>query len=192
MSTAPNSRTPPAAAAGGDDEAPSPRADLVAAALWITFGAAVAMGAWNMDRLERLNINPYEAPGLVPGLLGTLVVLLGVGLALRALRQGALQSLQPAAFDATSPRAAAPDLHHMATVFGMCLLYGIGLVGTGLPFWLATFAFVTAFIGVLDRERQALLGRRKLEQWTRAAVYGAAWSAIVTLSFQHIFLVRLP
>ena len=192
MSTAPNSRTPPAAAAGGDDEAPSPRADLVAAALWITFGAAVAVGAWNMDRLERLNINPYEAPGLVPGLLGALVVLLGVALALRALRQGALQSSPPEASAATAPAGAAPDLRHMATVFGLCLLYGIGLVGTGLPFWLATFAFVTAFIGVLDRERQALLGRRKLEQWTRAAVYGAAWSAIVTLSFQHIFLVRLP
>lgn len=192
MSTAPNPRTPPAAAAGGDDEAPSPRADLVAAALWITFGAAVAVGAWNMDRLERLNINPYEAPGLVPGLLGALVVLLGVALALRALRQGALQSPPPEASAAKAPAGAAPDLRHMATVFGLCLLYGIGLIGTGLPFWLATFAFVTAFIGVLDRERQALLGRRKLEQWTRAAVYGAAWSAIVTLSFQHIFLVRLP
>jgi len=117
--------TSPSSVPGGDE--PSARADLVAAALWISFGAAVATGAWRMDRLERLNINPYEAPGLVPGLLGVL-----------------------------------------------------------------TFAFVTVFVGLLDRERQVTLGRSVAGQWLRAGVYGAAWSAIVTLSFQHIFLVRLP
>ena len=66
------------------------------------------------------------------------------------------------------------------------------LVGTGLPFWLGTFVFVTVFVGLLDRERQQALGRGRTAQWSRAAIYGAAWSAIVTLSFQHIFLVRLP
>jgi len=187
--------TTPSTAAEGDE--PSVRADLVASALWITFGAAVAIGAWRMDRLERLNINPYEAPGLVPGLLGALIVLLGLGLALRALRQSGLQGGLPAGGRPSQAGGALPaddraDGRRMAAVFGLTLFYALALIGTGLPFWLATFAFITVFVGLLDRERQARHGRSPAAQWVRAAIYGAVWSAIVTLSFQHIFLVRLP
>ena len=174
-------------------EAANPRADFVAAAMWIAFGAAVAIGAWRMDRLERLNINPYEAPGLVPGLLGVMILLLGVALALRSARRGGLDggAARSAPTEAlpADDRASSGD---MTAVFGLTLLYALVLVGTGLPFWLATFVFVAVFIGWLDRVRQATLGRSATSQWLRAAVYGAAWSAIVTLAFQHIFLVRLP
>jgi hypothetical protein len=183
--------TTPSTAAEGDE--PSARADLVASALWITFGAAVAIGAWRMDRLERLNINPYEAPGLVPGLLGALIVLLGLALALRAVRQGGLQPAAGGRAASAAPLADdRADGRRMAAVFGLTLFYALALIGTGLPFWLATFAFITVFVGLLDRERQARLGRSPAAQWVRAAIYGAVWSAIVTLSFQHIFLVRLP
>lgn len=184
--------TSPSTAARGDE--PSARADLVAAALWIAFGAAVAIGAWRMDRLERLNINPYEAPGLVPGLLGALIVLLGLALALRAVRQGGLHrgAGPDATADATPPADDRADGRRMAAVFGITLFYALALIGTGLPFWLATFVFIMVFVGLLDRERQATLGRSAAAQWVRAAIYGAVWSAIVTLSFQHIFLVRLP
>lgn len=186
------SHPPPENPAAGDDE-PSPRADLVAAALWITFGAAVAVGGWRMDRLERLNINPYEAPGLVPGLLGALIVVLGLALALRAWRQGALSPALAAGQGGRGAASGGPAAwQHMTQVFALTLAYALLLIGTGLPFWLATFGFVTVFIGLLDRNRQAALGRALPAQWLRAAVCGAAWSALVTLSFQHIFLVRLP
>ncbi|MEI8266357.1 MAG: tripartite tricarboxylate transporter TctB family protein [Betaproteobacteria bacterium] len=182
-----------AASTTAEDDEPSARADLVASALWIAFGAAVALGAWRMDRLERLNINPYEAPGLVPGLLGGLIVLLGLALAMRSVRRRALQPASALATGTPAAPAASPQaLRHMAAVFGLTLCYALALVGTGLPFWLATFAFITVFVGLLDRERQARLGRSAPAQWVRATVYGASWSALVTLSFQHIFLVRLP
>lgn len=176
---------PPASQADG--EAATPRQDLVGAALCIAFGAAVVVGAWRMDRLERLNINPYEIPGLVPGLLGALIVALALALAGRAVARGALRVPSVAA-----PAAARSAWAHMATVFALTLFYALVLVGTGLPFWLSTFVFIAAFVGLLDRERQQALGRAALAQWIRAMVYAAAWSAIVTLSFQHIFLVRLP
>lgn len=184
----------------GPDEAPPPRVDLAAAAAWIVVGAAIAVGAWRMDRLERLNINPYEAPGLVPGLLGVLLVILGLMLALRSLARLSGRSPQGAGLPSAGggPAAAAAGdgapagAARMALVFGLTLGYALLLVGTGLPFWLGTFVFVTVFVGLLDRERQQALGRAWPAQWARAAIYGAAWSAIVTLSFQHIFLVRLP
>lgn len=170
-----------------DDEVVSPRADLIAALVWVAFGLAVAIGAWRMDRLEKLNINPYEIPGLVPFLLGCAMAVLGVVLLLRAWVQGGLQA--PTA----SAKVHDPSLiRHMALVFGWSLFYALVLVGTGLPFMLSTFLFIAVFIGVLDRQRQNEMGRTLTQQWVRAAIYGLCWSLLVALSFEYIFLVRLP
>src|SRR5687767_1093064 len=73
---------------------PSARADLYGGACWIALGAAIAIASWRMDRLERLGVSFYTAPGLVPGVLGVLIFVCGVVLALRALREGALGPMQ--------------------------------------------------------------------------------------------------
>ena len=49
-------------------ERPPARADLYGGACWIVLGAAIAVGSWNMDRLERLGVSFYTAPGLMPGI----------------------------------------------------------------------------------------------------------------------------
>ncbi len=164
------------------DELP-PRVDLVAALVWIAFGGAVTVGAWRMDRLEHLHINRYEVPGLVPGLLGAAMLLLGATLALRSLRR---------ATRADSPAAPPEPLGPLAGVLAATLLYAGVLVGHGLPFWLATFGFVAGFIFWFDRARQSALGRTTAKQAVLAAVYGACTSAVVTLVFEQVFLVRLP
>lgn len=164
----------------------SPRADLGSALVWIAFGAAVVTGAWRMDRLEAQQINRYEIPGLVPGLLGAAIVLLGIALALRALRRGALQPTgAPAA-------GRGPQRLYLAMVLGAMLAYALVLVGHGIPFWLATLLFVAGFIFCFDRDRQQALGRTRARQALLALVYGAATSAVVTLVFQDVFYVRLP
>lgn len=164
----------------------SPRADLVSALAWTAFGLAVAIGAWRMDRLENLHINKYEVPGLVPGLLGAAIVLLGLALAARAVRQGALRP-------GGAPEPAPPGARrYMAIVIGVMLGYAVVLVGHGLPFWLATLAFVSGFIFFFDRERQRVLGRSTARQALLALLYGAATSALVTFVFQELFYVRLP
>jgi hypothetical protein len=160
-----------------------PRADLVSALLWMAFGAAVTIGAWRMDRLEHLHINKYEAPGLVPGMLGAAVLLLGLLLAVRAIKRGALRPIAPV------NRA---GWGHMAIVFAAMLTYSVVLVGHGLPFWFATGAFVAAFIFFFDRERQTGLGRSTARQALLALVFGVAVSAVVSFAFQEIFYVRLP
>ena len=71
-----------------DEEVVSPRADLIAAVLWVAFGLAVSIGSWRMDRLEKLSINPYEVPGLVPFFLGCAITVLGLVLLIRAWAQG--------------------------------------------------------------------------------------------------------
>jgi Tripartite tricarboxylate transporter TctB family len=153
-------------------EKPSARADLAGALVWIGVGAAIVYGSWTMDRLERYGAALYAAPGLVPGLLGLVLLVLGGVLAVRALRQG-LQRSAVAQF----------DLGNTPLVLLLCFGYAAGLVGR-VPFWLATFAFVTSFIVVFEYP-----SRRRMAM---APFYGAGTSLVVTYLFESVFLVRLP
>jgi hypothetical protein len=66
------------------DNRPSPRVEFFSGLGWIALGSAIVYGSWTMDRLENLNINPYTAPGLVPGVLGAVIALCGSIMAVRA------------------------------------------------------------------------------------------------------------
>jgi hypothetical protein len=121
-----------------------------------------------MDRLERHGAALYTAPGMVPGLLGLVILALGALLALRT---------------PVSKTSLGGGWAGTALVLVLCLGYAVGLVGRA-PFWLATFVFVTAFIALFEYP----VGRRMAV----APVYGAATSLLVTWLFQSVFLVRLP
>ena len=164
------------------------RSDLKDAVLWIVLGIAILIGSITMDRLERQNINPYTVPGLLPGLLGILMILLGAILALRSLRHGALDKRSP------------PKMAHVRAqgrriwiVTGLCMLYAVVLVGRGLPFWLASTLFVTGSILLLQRishdpQEQTLSAKA----WIKALVIGVGTGVITQVVFQELFLVRLP
>ncbi len=159
------------------------RADLVSALVWMAVGGAIAAGAWRMDRLEHLHINRYEIPGLVPGLLGAAVLLLGAMLAVRSLRRGALGPARAADRSGWA---------YTAAIMAAMLAYSVVFVGHGLPFWLVTGGFVTAFIFFFDRSRQTALGRGTARQLLLALVCGVATSGVISFAFQEIFYVRLP
>jgi hypothetical protein len=170
------------------DSNPSPRADLFWALAWIVVGAAIFTGGFTMDRLERQNINPYTAPGLVPAMLGIGIVVLGVILLVRSVRRGGLA----AAEDGRTPA----DRGRLALALGLSILYAAGLVGRTLlgvhvPFWLATALFV--FVAILafewhDRRARGEVGRGIAV----AAACAVGTAAGVTAVFQEVFLVRLP
>jgi hypothetical protein len=145
------------------------RSDAAQGVAWALGGGLIVYASWTMDRLERHGAALYTAPGLVPGLLGLVIVVLGVALALR--KRGICAS-SPAIRWGNTP-----------LVLALCLGYAIGLIGR-MPFWLATFVFVTAFIAIFEypsRRRMAL-----------APLYGAATSLAVSNLFEAVFLVRLP
>jgi hypothetical protein len=144
--------------------------DRIQGAVWALGGGVIVYASWTMDRLERHGAALYTAPGLVPGLLGLVLLILGVVLAVRGSR-GATR--------------AASSLHWGNTplVLALCLGYAIGLVGRA-PFWLATFTFVTAFVAVFEYP--------SLRRMALAPLYGAATSFAVTYLFESVFLVRLP
>jgi hypothetical protein len=173
---------------GGDDEHKPPRSDLKDAAGWIVLGIAVLVGSLTMDRLERQNINPYTVPGLLPGLLGLAMILLGGVLALRSWRRGAFTTALP---------PATPELREerlrVGVVTALCFGYGVVLIGHGLPFWLASTIYVTGSILVMQRmsrdvDERAMTGR----SIAKAVVIGLLTSVITQVTFQEVFLVRMP
>ncbi len=116
--------------------------------------------SWRMDRLEAQHINPYTVPGLLPGLLGLVTILLGGLLALRSWRRGGRFVRGPQfALSGESAR-------RLALVIGLIVAYTVVLLGRGLPFWLGAAIYVA---GVDRAAAGAAAGaRRALARLARA------------------------
>ncbi|NVO15226.1 MAG: tripartite tricarboxylate transporter TctB family protein [Rhodoplanes sp.] len=164
----------------------TPRSDFFASFAWIAVGIAIAVGSWQMDRLENQDVQPYAVPGLLPFFLGLAIVFFGGLMLVRAWTSGALA---PHARRAAGMSPA--ERKQFLIVLGLCLAFGIGLVGHGLPFWLAAAVFVAITIFVLQYPQ-----RRAADEIKRglilAIVIGVCAGLGVTLVFQEFFLVRLP
>ena len=174
----------------------SPQADRRQSIGWIVFGVMVIVLSWRMDRLERQDINPYTVPGLLPGFLGLAVVLFGTLLLWRSwqrIKDSAAAaptkaSLPSARIDQNIERT---ERKRIGIVLSLCIGYAAGLMGHGLPFWLATSIFVGVAIGVLQFAQRTQNGQR----WRGlifALAMGVATGAATTFLFQDLFLVRLP
>lgn len=167
-----------------DEAKPSARTDLVSGVVWVVLAAAIVIGAWRMDRLEHLQASVYSAPGLVPGLIGAALAIMGTALVVRALRAGGLAS-------AVGPAFRWRDQRRLLAGTALCLAFAIGLVGRGLPFWLAAAIFiaVTVFVFQLPERRAAGTVARGV---LVAVPFGLIAGFVVHYVFQELFLVRLP
>lgn len=164
---------------------PSPRSDLVSGGVWVVIGVAIAIGSWNMDRLEKQGVPAFAAPGLLPGILGVLITLVALVIVVRSLRRGALRT------DADAGAASAATSGRTLLALGLCLGFAVGLVGHGLPFWAAASTYLFLHIFLLQ-----LPERRAAGQVARGAAVAAAIALgaglTISLLFQYAFLVRLP
>jgi len=128
-----------------------------------------------MDRLASLSINPWSAPGLMPGVLGALMLVFGLALALRRSRPADV---------------ATGSWHRTSLAVVLCVVFAGGLLGHGLPFWLtaATFLFVTIFA---FRRMEAPEAPRARLALSSAAIAVVA-ALVISYLFEDVFLVRLP
>jgi hypothetical protein len=176
----------PASPTREQEEVASLRSDFLSALGWMALGIAILIASVRMDRLENQDINPYTIPGLLPGLLGIAMTILGALLAARSWRPHLL------AFANRAPVNRA-EQKRILLVLGLCLAFGVGLVGHGLPFWLAAAIFVTvAIVSLQYRERKSSGEKLSLRRFITAAAIGLGAGAAITVVFQEIFLVRLP
>ena len=164
---------------------PSARADFYGGLAWVAFGIAIGVASWRMDRLERMGVSFFTAPGLVPGVLGVLITVCGLILAVRSWRRGAFGALQ------APPVLLRPDvLGRIGVTLVLCLGFALGLVGR-VPFWIAGALYLFLQIAVLqypERKAQGEVARGLLV----AAVIALAAAGTIAFLFQELFLVRLP
>jgi len=161
------------------------RADFITSLVLIVVGAAMLWGSLEMPRFEQRNINPYSIPGIVPGVLAVVNLLLAAVLLIRSVGRGGHR------LGAGKGRAFASDdgTKRLAIAFVITVAYAVGLVGV-IPFWLATFIFVAAFIVIF--EWPLVAARRRWLMIAGALVQGGLVAVIVALVFQELFLVTLP
>lgn len=160
------------------------RADLVTSVVLLALGVATMVESRRMPRFAEVGADGWSAPGVVPGLLGAALALMAVILFLRSLAARGRPAEGPAA------EAAPGGWARAALAAGLCIVYAVILVGR-MPFWLATFFFVFAFVAVFD-----LWGDAARPSVARvlgmAALVAAATAFVVPYIFQTVFLVRLP
>ena len=162
------------------------KADFVTSILVMLLGLGAFVTALRMPRFEHLNVDPYTVPGIVPAILGILLLVLGVVLFLRSLKHGgwriAPQGVATALLSATSGR--------VVLVLGLTLGYAVVLVGR-MPYWVATAIFVFLFIAAFEWPNSANR-RARVISVASAALMAVIVAAVVTMVFQLLFLVRLP
>ena len=166
-------------------ERPSARADFYAGLAWVALGAAIGVASWRMDRLERMGVSFFTAPGLVPGVIGVLIGACGLVLAARAWQQGAFGPLQ------RHPVLLRPDvIARVGVSLALCLGFALGMVGR-VPFWIAAASYLFAQIAILQYAERKARGEVARGLLVAAAIALGAAGAIAFL-FQEVFLVRLP
>lgn len=158
------------------------KSDSITAIVLMMLGIATAFESWRMPRFTEVGSSIWASPGIVPGLLGIALFIMAAILFLRTrtsvANKEAVQVGGPGSF------------LRIAIVVGFCVFYA-GVLVSRVPFWLATFLFVFAFITVFELfEPEA---RRKwIIRVAMAVVIAALTSGIVSYVFSNIFFVRLP
>lgn len=163
---------------------PLVRADFITGLAIVALGGAALVLSLEMPRFEDREIDPYTIPGLVPAILGGILLALGLVLTVRAARAGGWRFGPGSAWGADDR----PTALRVALTIALTVGYAAGLVGL-LPFWLATFLFALAFVVVFEWAKGA---EGRVRRIAFAVLYATALAAAVTYVFQEIFLVRLP
>jgi hypothetical protein len=165
----------------------SARRDLLGGIVWTALGCIVTVLSWQMDRMTQQGATLHTAPGLWPGIVGTLLAALGGVLVLRSWRRARRIGWDAAETDDT---AYAP-LSSFGLAATMFFVYALLLVGRGLPFWLGTAMFVTTFVFLFQYTQRKAAGKM-VRGFVVALACGVLTAAIVTLLFEQLFYVRLP
>ncbi|MBM3567819.1 MAG: tripartite tricarboxylate transporter TctB family protein [Alphaproteobacteria bacterium] len=160
--------------------------DFLAGVFFALLGLGIVAEAQRIPAMTSGGTGLYTWPGLVPSFHGAIVLLLSLALIWRSTRQGGHRL---GTGETVFERAGTPFRTMLVTLV-LCLAFALVAVGR-LPFWLASFAFLSASFIVLGWEewRDAGTTRRSL---VKVLAIAAAVAIGVHYVFQELFLVRLP
>jgi hypothetical protein len=165
-----------------------PKADFVVSILLMAFGVWIVIHSLEMPRFKELDADPLSVPGIVPGLLGTVIFILSLVVFIRSLfRKGYQLGLNRQTLKNFFQDTSAQRM--LLTIF-ICIVYGIFMIGR-INYYPATFIFVLVFIILFQfRVGQGGITRGKMLMF--AALQAVLAAGIVGAVFRYLFLVDLP
>jgi hypothetical protein len=164
------------------------KADFLTALCLTALGTAVVIESWRMPRLAERGVPIYSAPGVVPGLLGAVLLLLGLVLLLRSAASGGHRLPGDGGTFGAALRAGGTA--RLLLTLLLTLTYAAGLIGR-LPYGLATGLFVFAFVALFEWD-PADPPTRRIRHLGTAVLQAVLVAAGVSWVFERLFLVRLP
>ncbi|UCG05933.1 MAG: tripartite tricarboxylate transporter TctB family protein [Desulfobacterales bacterium] len=165
-----------------------PKADFVVSILLMCFGVWIVIHSLQMPRFKEVGANPFSVPGIVPGILGTVIFILSLVVFIRSLtRKGYWLGLNRQTLKNFFQEI---SLQRMLLTIFICIVYGILMVGS-LNYYLATFIFVLVFLilfQLLGSEDITARGKLLMLSVLQAVLV----AGIVGAVFRYLFLVDLP
>jgi hypothetical protein len=162
-----------------------PKADFVASIVLMAFGGWIVVHSINMPRFEDFGANPFSVPGIVPGILGTIITVLSLMVFIRAIRRkGYRLDINQRTLKSTMQDA---SFKRMTITCSVCIFYGLGMVGA-INYYLATFIYVFSFLIIFQyRFSEGYSSQKKLIGWSfvQAMLIAGAVGAV----FRYLFLV---
>jgi hypothetical protein len=164
------------------------RKDFITSIVLIVVSITIIVISYTMPRLERRGIDPFSAPGVVPGMIGGILLCLALILFIRSVKNGGYRFFQKQDDSGTSKHQGAVTRVSLTLV--VCLIYSIGFLGR-LNYSVATGIFIFSFICLFEfQPGQPLRTQKKMI--FMALVQAVTASLLITLVFQNLFLIDLP
>lgn len=162
--------------------------DFIASIVLVAFSLSVVISSYTMPRLERRNIDPFSAPGVVPGMIGLILLCLSLILFVRSIRRNGYLLLTSSAEAKESVNKGA--VKRVLLTLALSLIYAVGLLGH-VDYTIVTLVYIFSFIVIFEYRPQVGIGAQKkvLGFALLQAVIGAV---SITLVFRKLFLVDLP
>jgi uncharacterized Tic20 family protein len=154
----------------------SSRSDLWGGFCWVAVGAFILIESLRMERFDNMGATLYTYPGFVPGVISSVILLLGLVMIFRGLKS-------KVAVDTD----AEPLVNRRFLISLACMLVFSLILLAHAHFLVATALFVGVFTFLFANEETPLLKRL-----TSASINGVISSCVVFFLFQEVFLVRLP
>ena len=128
------------------------KADFVTSVILIAMGIAILVLSIQMPTMADRNQSVFSAPGVVPGFIGVMIIILSFSMFVRSLKKKALAEFREGSIPKGS--LGQESTKRILITIALCLLYAylLGKIWFGIP----TFAFIFAFIIVFEDRKSVV------------------------------------
>ncbi len=162
--------------------------DFIASIVLIAFSISVVVSSYTMPRLERRGIDPFSAPGVVPGMIGMILLCLSLILFVRSVRGGGYRLFRAGRESGSAENPGA--VQRVLLTLLISLVYAVGLLGR-IDYTVATLLYIFGFI-VLFEYRRGVSPLHQKKMLGSALLLALIAAVLITLVFRKLFLVDLP